>query len=60
MSRSTQKITGQNQEVSHHHPEPVHEIRRGITGQREARYREQLQELRQRMTEEQIRANDIA
>jgi hypothetical protein len=58
----TQKITGQNQEVSHshHHPEPVHEIRRRITGRREARYREQLQELRQRMTEEQIRANDIA
>ncbi len=34
----TQKITGQNQEVSHsyHHPEPVHEIRRRVTGQREA------------------------
>ncbi len=58
----TQRITGQKQEVSnsHHHPEPVHEIRRRITGQREARYRKQLQELRQRMTEEQIRANDIA
>ena len=55
-----QKITGQNQEVSHHHPEPVHEIRRRITGQRETRYREQLEKLRQGMTEEQIPANDIA
>ena len=62
ISDLTQKITGQNQEVSHshHHPEPVHEIRCRITGRREARYREQLQELRQCMTEEQIRANDIA
>ena len=46
--------------MSHHHPEPVHEIRRRITGQRETRYREQLEKLRQGMTEEQIHANDIA
>ena len=54
------KIIGQNDGIFDHVGEPIRDIRRRITGQREARHRAQLEELRSTMTDEQIRANDIS
>ena len=54
------KIIAQNDGVFDHVGAPIRDIRRRITGQREARHRAQLEELRSTMTDEQIHANDIS